>query len=120
MRHVSQAELFGVQSMWTQANGIPPDIPIGEMDKLLHAERTNRLADGTWVRRLAELPTGVMVHWNNDIHLWSGSSLRLWAPEGYGAEQRVDEFESEVRLVTPPSVVKAIAAGYPVQLHKSA
>jgi len=37
-----------------------------------------------------------------------------------GLKQRVDEFESEVRLVTPPSVVKAIAAGYPVQLHKSA
>jgi hypothetical protein len=91
---------------------MPPDMPIREMDKLLHAERTNRLADGAWVRRLGDLPAGVMVHWNNDIHLWSDSSLRFWAPEGYGAEQRVDEFESEVRLVTPPSVVKAIAAGY--------
>ena len=109
------------KSIWTQANGMPPDMPIGEMDKLLHAERTNRLADGAWVRRLADLPPGVMVHWNNDIHLWSGSSLRFWAPEGYGAEQRVDEFESsEVRLATPPSIVETIAAGYPAQLHKSA
>jgi hypothetical protein len=69
--------------VWTHANGMPPEMLIGEVDKLLHAQRTNPLADGAWVRRLADLPPGVMVHWNNDIHLWSGSSLRLWASEGY-------------------------------------
>jgi hypothetical protein len=45
--------------------------------------------------------------------------LLLWLPKGYGhAIPRPDELQ--VRVLTPRSVVSALAAGYPVKVHPSA
>jgi hypothetical protein len=104
---------------WLSANEKSPDMPVADMDKLLHAERNQRQADGEWFRQLADLPSGVMVHWKQEVHIWDGTSLRRWAPTGYDAPECIAEPSSEVVLVTPPSVVRAIAAGYAVQTHES-
>lgn len=104
---------------WLSANECAHDMPIGEMDKLLHAERINRRTDGEWLRRLADLPPAVMVRWNQEVHIWDGTSLRRWEPTGYSAPVTVDKHVSEVVVITPPSVGRAIAAGYIVQMHES-
>jgi hypothetical protein len=119
VRHVSQAELFGVKSHWLRANTEARDVPISEMDRLLHEERLDRRSDGDWLRTLGELPAGVMVNWKEEVHLWTGTALRRREPTGYGPKVEVDDSRFQVVLVTPPSVVRAIAAGYAVQMHTS-
>ncbi len=108
------------KSHWLQSNSRPSDTTIADVDKALHAERTNRSDDGDWLRPLDSLPSGVLVHWNTSVHLWNGAELRQWPPTGYGAATDVAKPSMLVLLRTPPSVVNAIAAGYTIQMHPTA
>lgn len=105
---------------WLRANSMRPDMSIDEMDKLLHAERLNPQTDGDWLNSFSMLPPGVMVYWEQAAHLWDGTSVRRWTPTGYGHPIAPHDLASKVRLVTPPSVVRAVADGYAVQVHASA
>jgi hypothetical protein len=109
---------------WAAAN---PDLAAAarpaadDMDHVLHAER---LGPGrtkrTYRDRLARLPVGVMVA---DEHgrafLVHERGLLRWTPGGYAARER-RAVDAEVSVLTPRSVVRAIARGMPVDLHPSA
>lgn len=109
------------KSAWLRGNGLPATTATGDLDIRLHSERTNRGDVDGWQRVLESLPTGVMVEWNGRAHLWNGKQLREWTPKGYAwVAADIGSASITVRLCTPPSVVNAIAAGYPVQVHPSA
>ena len=81
------------------------------MDDVLHRER---LIDGKkrlWRSRLGELPDGAMIVWEDRAHAVRGGRLARWSFEGYAAPFTLSS-ETEVDVLTPPSTVAALAAGY--------
>lgn len=105
---------------WLTANGLALDTSADGMDKLMHAERTSRSGRGIWTRTLNSLPRGVLVTFDESACLWTGSTLRQWTTHGYGDDLWPQASSTSVVLLTPPSIVNAIQAGYEVQIHPSA
>lgn len=91
------------------------------MDEVLHGERLDRRrAKRTYTERLSRLPTGAMVaDGDGHAYLVEAGGLRPWTPDGYGTRVRRSP-ATRYRVLTPPSVVRALARGYPVALHPSA
>ncbi len=89
-----------------------------EMDKVLHRER---LASGKRLhplpKSIEKLPDGSMVRAGAETYLIAQGKALLWSPSGYRA---VKGAIGDVKLLTPPSTVRAFAAGYRVVLHPSA
>ena len=94
-----------------------------EIDDRLHAERvapdrSKRIFEAA----LEGLPDGVFVTvpaWGEKAYLVRGDDLLAWSHGGY-RERRRRPMGEEVRVLTPPSTVKAIRAGYVPDLHPSA
>jgi hypothetical protein len=89
------------------------------MDSVLHRERVGRARRQLTHRAPAgELPDGVMVRAGGGAGLWVAGRLWPWSFGGYGAPARVG-FPGPVEVLTPPSAVAAIAAGYQPLVHPS-
>lgn len=94
-----------------------------EIDRRLHAERlapdrSKRLSGGM----LDELPDGVFVTvpgWGDRAFLVQGDSLLAWSPGGY-RQRRARPAGQAVQVLTPPSTVAAIRAGYVPAIHETA
>ena len=106
------------RAAWVDGNGVPKP-RAKEMDDVLHGERL----DGRIKRlhalpeRLDDLPDGAMVHASGDtVLIVKGTALR-WSFDGY---QLADIPVGDVRLITPPSTLRALRAGYRPVLHPSA
>jgi hypothetical protein len=81
------------------------------MDEVLHRER---LADGrkrVWRSRFGALPDGAMIVWEGRAHAVRGGRLTPWSFNGYGAPLTLPT-GFEVDVLTPPSTVAALSAGY--------
>lgn len=95
------------------------------MDAALHADRLDgrgrRSRQRTHVSALADLPAGVMVVLPGDETpmLVTPGGLRAWSFAGYGPPV-VTPADTPVTVLTPSSVVRAIAAGFAPELHPSA
>jgi hypothetical protein len=104
-----------------RAPGVTETPSAPELDAALHADR---LESGrhprTYVERLASLPDGAIVVDAGRAQLVRGGTLVPWTPEGYATDARHEPASAEVRVLTPRSIVQAIARGYPVALHPSA
>jgi hypothetical protein len=111
---------------WKSAHGGPKNSPrptADEMDARLHAERVNADRSKQSHRgRLEDLPDGVFVTLpeGDDTAwlVWQGQLWR-WSPGGY-RQRRPRPRKLNVRLLTPPSTVAAIRAGYIPEVHASA
>lgn len=93
----------------------------GEIDGTLHRER---LIDRTGRRRMhaarwGELPDGAFVLHGGVPAVVVGGALVSWTASGYGARVRRPR-RGEAKLLTPPSTVAVLAAGYPVQIDPGA
>jgi hypothetical protein len=66
---------------------------------------------------IAKLPDGAMVQADADNFLIAQGEPLLWSPAGYCKVQRA---LGEAMLLTPPSTLRALAAGYRAVLHPSA
>jgi hypothetical protein len=92
-----------------------------ELNRLLHAERIVR---GTHRRRFhamdwAALPDGTFVLEAGRPAVVVGNRVTEWTTGGYG-ETRARPRRGAVEVVTPPSTVAALRAGYPVQIDYAA
>ncbi|MAS05706.1 MAG: hypothetical protein CL534_13630 [Ahrensia sp.] len=103
---------------WADGNDAPRPTA-RDMDTVLHAERL----DGK-TKRLhplpvspGELPDGAMVAAGERALLVLDGRLLPWSFDGYGPPS---EPLSRMALLTPPSIVGALAAGYRPVLHPSA
>jgi hypothetical protein len=90
-----------------------------DIDRVLHVERLNGRR-----KRLHELtsppsglPNGSMILQNGAPHLILNGLARRWSMCGYGAPTAP---LNGARLITPPSTVAVLKAGYRPKLHASA
>jgi hypothetical protein len=94
-----------------------------EIDDRLHADRiAPDRSKRTFEAVLDGLPDGVIVTvpaWGDEAYLVRGVELLAWSVGGYVERRRRPQSE-EVRVLSPPSTVKAIRAGYLPVLHPSA
>ena len=105
---------------WQAAGALPDRLRAVEMDTRLHAERVDRTRrKRTHQRPAGELPDGVMVMTHGGPALLAGGALRPWSPAGYGAPAPVEPGLA-AEVLTPPSIVAAITAGYRPLVHPSA
>jgi hypothetical protein len=106
---------------WRSGRGLPVRPRAAEMDIRLHAERVEPRTRRKMTRTVVAsgLPDGAMVSSAGTLGLWCNGSMLPWSFEGYGAPVQVDA-ESAVTLLTPPSIVAALAAGYQPMVHPSA
>ena len=118
------ADYRAYQRAWAAGLGVPPP-SAKEMNRQLHGERIVR---GTHRRRTHEmpwagLPDGTFVTVDGTVDgtaaVIIGDQLTQWTHDGYGARY-ARPVRGTARVVTPPSTVAALRAGYPVQVDDSA
>ncbi len=66
---------------------------------------------------LTQLPDGAMVEAGDDSCLIVHGSVLRWSPAGY---RKAESAIEHAMLLTPPSTLRALAAGYRPVLHPSA
>jgi hypothetical protein len=105
------------RTAWAAGNGCAPPKAC-EMDERLHGERLigRRKRLHALPAPLAELPDGAMVAGGDASFLVVGGAALRWTPAGYRAGAPP---MGEVQLLTPPSTLRALAAGYRAALHPS-
>jgi hypothetical protein len=106
------------RAAWEQGNRVS-DVRAKEIDAELHRER---LDDGKkrlhpLPMPLEQLPDGAMVQHGEDSFLIARGRALKWSPTGYIEAQSPP---ADVKLLTPPSTLRALAAGYRPVLHPSA
>jgi hypothetical protein len=105
------------RAAWEKGNR-KRDVLAPDMDAVLHRERfasAKRLH--LLPMAIEELPDGAMVRAGEESFLIRGGKPLLWTPSGYRA---VKGGLKDAKLITPPSTVRALAAGYQVVMHESA
>jgi hypothetical protein len=90
------------------------------MDAALHRERVDPIRrQVTHQMPAAQLPDGVMIRVGSDAGLVVAGQRRPWSFQGYGVPAG-SGLPGMVEVLTPPSIVAAIAAGYRPLVHPSA
>jgi hypothetical protein len=106
------------RAAWEEGNGVTGMLA-SEMDAVLHRERL----EGRKKRLhalpmpLPQLPDGVMVLAGAESYLIAQGIVLLWSPGGYSRAQNA---LTDAMLLTPPSTLRALGAGYRPVLHESA
>ena len=89
------------------------------VDAQLHAERVDNRRKRAHAMAWRELPTGAYVEIGGVPHVVLDDSLRSWsASEGYG-ETRPRPRSGDATVLTPPTSIRAIRNGYPLQIASS-
>jgi len=106
------------RAAWEDGNGVSR-VKAGEIDAVLHAERLDGRAKRLHALPCAvgELPEGAMVAAGGESYVIVAGRAMQWTFAGYGD---VDHFPRDFQLLTPPSTVNALRAGYCAALHGSA
>ena len=98
-------------SIWAELH--PGQAGADAIDAQLHSERvapetrSHLLHDAS----LDELPDGAFVLFDDSPHLVLGAELLQWTPAGYTA-RRPRHAGGQARLITPPSLVAVLSAGW--------
>jgi hypothetical protein len=85
-----------------------------EMDICLHAERRSRRAV---LEDWRNLPDGTMIAQGGEPRLVLSGKVFAWSASGYREDHPEPGY---FHLLTPPSIVAALSAGYRAGLHSSA
>ena len=121
--HCRRTDANSFRAAWVQGNGVAA-IGAPDMDHTLHRERL----DGR-VKRLhplpcpiSALPDGAMLSQGGATYLVRGGQLLRWSWSGYSAAEPEPAAQSPhpMMLLTPPSTLNALRAGYRPALHPSA
>lgn len=96
-------------------------VPIGKVDKQLHAERAVRGGKKvSFVTEFSCLPSGAFVELDGDAALFWQGRLNKWSPNGYKSIISLPQANAQVRVLTPLSIVKMYRGGFTPQVHESA
>jgi hypothetical protein len=106
------------RAAWQQGNGVTEVLATG-IDAVLHRERLSGRSKRLHPLpvRAEKLPDGAMLQAGKDSFLMLQGRALLWSPAGY--REVPGEMEGTL-LLTPPSTLRALAAGYRPLLHRSA
>ncbi|HXF53381.1 MAG TPA: hypothetical protein VNK52_04585 [Hyphomicrobiaceae bacterium] len=115
-----RADALRFAACWAKAGIVTGRAAAAEMDRLLHAERLDAGGGKRTVRaRSGDLPDGVLVRGPSAPRLiWSGRTW-AWTPDGYRDPQPPDP-DLDVDVLTPPSIIAVLKAGYGPIVHESA
>ena len=109
------------QTAWRQAAGSSlAEASADAMDAVLHPERRVR----PWVKRthlapFQSLPDGTYVALEGQAWLVRGDRLLAWSADGY-IQRAARPPAGSVTVLTPPSIVAVLRAGYQAEVHPSA
>jgi hypothetical protein len=111
-----RADAIAFRDAFARGNGLAAPPGADAMDLILHAERRSERKE---VADWRKLPDGAMLTLGETPCLVFGGELLAWTPSGY---RRCDAAPSRhaKRLLTPPSIVAALSAGYAPRLHPTA
>jgi hypothetical protein len=106
------------RAAWEEGNGVRR-LRATEIDAVLHAERLNGRVKRLHALPCAieDLPDGVMVAAEAESYLILRGKPLQWSFDGY---RSVDHAPRDARLLTPPSTLLTLRAGYRAMLHPSA
>lgn len=90
-----------------------------EMDVILHGERLHGRAKRLHRRLIDDLPDGAIIALDGAAWAVRSSLLLRWTPSGYDARKRRPK-KIMADVLTPPAILRALAAGYRPQWHPSA
>jgi hypothetical protein len=119
-----QRERFArFRDLWAMAN---PELPgtsrpaATDLDLALHKERTATFDEGTRTcMSIESMPHGVFVTDDeHDAYLVLADRLLRWSPAGYELPKAALRYP--VRVLTPASIVRTLAAGFSAAIHASA
>ena len=106
-----RADALRFRDAWARAAGADPAIAFSELDRRLHGDRLEaRGRMRRWTAAVDALPDGTMVAVGGAAHLVRGGRLLPWSAGGYGAAR--ERGRGRVEVLTPPTIVGALAAGY--------
>src|SRR6267142_555466 len=105
------------RAAWEQGNAVK-NVLAREIDTVLHRER---LDDGSkrlhaLTMPLKKLPDGAMLQAGNESFVIVQGREMLWSPGGY---REASNALKDAMLLTPPSTLRALDAGYRPVLHRS-
>jgi hypothetical protein len=102
---------------WAQAKGgAVPRAPA--MDLVLQSERLDGRAKRTHEMPIDELPDGAFVTLSDGAYAVRGSHLLRWSDSGYA--EKIARPRGMATVLTPPSIVDVLGAGYRPQWHPTA
>jgi hypothetical protein len=106
------------RTAWQLGNGVTR-VLARDIDAVLHRERLDRGKKRLHAlpMPLRRLPDGAMLQQGNESYLIVQRRALSWSPSGYRNAQNALQ---DARLLTPPSTLRALAAGYRPVLHESA
>jgi hypothetical protein len=106
------------RAAWEAGNGVA-DILADDIDTVLHRERLDHRKKRLHALPipLENLPDGAMVQEATESYLILRGRALQWSPAGYRAATKALQ---GAMLLTPPSTLRALSAGYLPVLHESA
>jgi hypothetical protein len=116
-----RADHMAFRDAWIRAHGGEPRAD--DIDRVLHTERLDPLVRGakrTYPARRRDLPDGAIAAVDGEAHVLLDGELVVWTPFGYTGPCLEHGSRTTVDLLTPPSTVAAIRAGYRPSIHSSA
>jgi len=103
------------RAAWEKGNGVI-GLRVPEIDAVLHRERLDHGRKRLHPLPADALPDGTMVEAGDQSFLIAQGRALPWSPAGYGEARAVP---ADAMLLTPPSTVRALQAGYEIVLHPS-
>jgi hypothetical protein len=111
----ADAKVFA--ELWGKAKRIAtPHAP--EMDVVLQKERLDGRSKRTHERAFADLPDAACVMMDGIAFALRGSHLLRWSENGYA--EKIARPRGRANVLTPPSILGVLTAGYRPQWHPSA
>lgn len=107
--------------LWADVRGQPDRAAAQDMDAVLHAERL--MPDGskrTCERSVGELPAGTMIMLGDVIcAVARGGGIVPWSHTGYRSAKEWLPAHRRVKVLTPPSIVAVMQAGFALRMHST-
>jgi hypothetical protein len=115
-----RASYDAYRAAWAEGLGVPPPTA-KQMNRQLHGERIVRGSHRRRLHRLpwAGLPDGAFVLLDDVPAVVVGDRLSEWTREGYRG-RRARPARGTATVITPPSTLAALRAGYRVQVDAAA
>jgi hypothetical protein len=112
-----EAEAFA--QAWANARRLRRRPAAGAMDRVLHDERLNGRTKRLHRRPIDGLPDGAFIALDDEAFAVRGKRLLHWTPQGYNA-RRLRPRRRKVDVLTPPSILAVLDAGYQPHWHPTA
>ena len=114
-----QEEAESFADYWRIAHRLRRRPRAAEMDEVLHRERLHGRAKRRHRRSIDGLPDGAVIALDGAAFAVRGNALLRWTSEGYDAGMPRPRGRM-VDVLTPPAILKGLAAGYRPHWHPSA